>query len=173
LSSVRFTSLGFSWSLCAPRGSQHRPSLDFCHASVFVFLSSIASVLSQILGHGIRRISPGRGILLLILLRLCQFACRTFSQVLQAICFLLCRSSISIFPLWIVVGWKPVLLLSHQIKSLKDSWSKLFFRGSFMNTSTSCSVKYLRGDKLFFESIFVIDLSCGLMSTVPCFRYGF
>jgi hypothetical protein len=99
LSSVRFTSLGFSWSLCAPRGSQHRPSLDFCHASVFVFLSSIASVLSQILGHGIRRISPGRGILLLILLRLCQFACRTFSQVLQAICFLLCRSSISIFPL--------------------------------------------------------------------------
>jgi hypothetical protein len=33
--------------------------LDFCHAAVFVFLSSTASVLSQIFGHGIRRISPG------------------------------------------------------------------------------------------------------------------
>jgi hypothetical protein len=169
LSSVRFTSLGFSWSLCAPRGSQHRPSLDFCHASVFVFLSSIASVLSQILGHGIRRISPGRGILLLILLRLCQFACRTFRRFVFF-------SAVHRFPfshcLWIVVGWKPVLLLSHQIKSLKDSWSKSFFHSSFTNTRTSCSVKCLRGDKLFFELIFIIDLSCGLTSTVSCFRYG-
>jgi hypothetical protein len=79
-----------------PRGSQQRPLLDFCHASVLVFLSSTASVLSQIFGHGIRRISPDRGILLLVLLSLCQFACKTFSQVLQAICFPLYRLSILI-----------------------------------------------------------------------------
>jgi hypothetical protein len=78
-----------------PRGSQQRALLDFCHASVLVFLSSTASVLSQIFGHGIRRISPDRGILLLVLLSLCQFACKT-SQVLQAICFLLYRLSILI-----------------------------------------------------------------------------
>jgi hypothetical protein len=93
---VHFSSLGFSWSLCPLRGSQQQPSLDFCHASVFVFLSSTASVLSQIFGHGIRRISPGCEILLLVLLGLCQFMCRTFPRVLQAMCFLLCRSSISI-----------------------------------------------------------------------------
>jgi hypothetical protein len=33
-------------------------------------------------------------------------------------------------------------------------------------------VKCLRGDKLFFKSIFVVNLSCSLTSTVPCFRYG-
>jgi hypothetical protein len=47
-----------------------------------------------------------------------------------------------------------VFVLSHRIKSLEDLWSKLFSRGSFSNTSIKCSVKYLRGDKLFFESIY-------------------
>jgi hypothetical protein len=54
------------------------------------------------------------------------------------------------------------VLLSHRIKRLEDSRSKSFFRGSFSNTPTRSSVKWLRGDKLFFESIFVVDLSCGL-----------
>jgi hypothetical protein len=43
--------------------------------------------------------------------------------------------------------------LSHRIESLEDLWSKLFSHGSFPNTPTRCSVKCLRGDKLFFESI--------------------
>jgi hypothetical protein len=47
-----------------------------------------------------------------------------------------------------------VFVLSHRIKSLEDLWSKSFSCGSFPNTPIKCSVKYLRGDKLFFESIY-------------------
>jgi hypothetical protein len=53
----------------------------------------------------------------------------------------------------IVAGDSPGALLSHRIESLEDLWSKSFSRGSFPNTPTRCSVKCLRGDKLFFESI--------------------
>jgi hypothetical protein len=63
----------------------------------------------------------------------------------------------------------PALLLSYRIKKLEDLWSKSFFRGHFAKTHTRCSVKCLRGDKLFFELIFVVDLSRGLTSTIPCF----
>jgi hypothetical protein len=64
------------------------------------------------------------------------------------------------------------VLLSHWIESLEDLWSKSFSRGSFPNTPTKCSVKYLRGYNLFFVSILLVDLSRGLASTVPCFRCG-
>jgi hypothetical protein len=37
-------------------------------------------------------------------------------------------------------------------------WSKWFSRGSFSNTPTRCSVKCLRGYKLFFESISCVVL---------------
>jgi hypothetical protein len=73
----------------------------------------------------------------------------------------------------IVAGDSPVVLLSYRIESLDNSWSKSFSRGSFPNTPIRCLVKCLRGDKLFFESIFIVDLSCGLASTVQWFCYGF
>jgi hypothetical protein len=62
--------------------------------------------------------------------------------------------------------------LSHRIESLEDLWSKSFSRGSFPNTPTRCSVKCLRGGKLFFELISVVDLARGLASTILYFRYG-
>jgi hypothetical protein len=37
----------------------------------------------------------------------------------------------------------PVILLSHWIKRLEDSWFKLLSHGDFLNTPTRCSVKYL------------------------------
>jgi hypothetical protein len=61
-----------------------------------------------------------------------------------------------------------VVLLSYRIKRLEDSWSKSFFRGSFLNTPTKC--KCLRGYKLFFESIFVVDLTRDLASTILSFH---
>jgi hypothetical protein len=42
---------------------------------------------------------------------------------------------------WIVAGDSPGVLLSHRIESLEDLWSKLFSRGSFLNTPIRCSVK--------------------------------
>jgi hypothetical protein len=45
------------------------------------------------------------------------------------------------------------VLLSHRIESLEDLWSKSFSHGSLPNIPTKYSVKSLRGDKLFFESI--------------------
>jgi hypothetical protein len=46
------------------------------------------------------------------------------------------------------------VLLSHRIESLEDLWSKSFSRGSFSNTPTRCSVKCLRGYKLFSTRFF-------------------
>jgi hypothetical protein len=54
---------------------------------------------------------------------------------------------------------KSVNLLSHRIESLENLWSQLFSGGSFSNTPSKCSVKFPRGDKLFSESIGVVDLS--------------
>jgi hypothetical protein len=38
---------------------------------------------------------------------------------------------------------KSILLLSHRIKRIEDSWFKLFFYGDFSNALISCSVKCL------------------------------
>jgi hypothetical protein len=46
------------------------------------------------------------------------------------------------------------VLLSDRIESIEYLWSKSFSRGSFPNTPTSCSVKYLRGYKLFLTRFF-------------------
>jgi hypothetical protein len=74
--------------------------------------------------------------------------------------------------LWFVAGCITGVLLSHRIEKLEDSWSKLFSGGSFSNTPTKCSVKCPRGDKLFSESICVVELSRDLTSTIPCFPCG-
>jgi hypothetical protein len=66
----------------------------------------------------------------------------------------------------------PIKFLSHRIKRLEDSWFKLLFCDDFSNTSIKCLVKYLWGYKLFFESIFIVDLARSLASTVPYFRCG-
>jgi hypothetical protein len=65
-----------------------------------------------------------------------------------------------------------VLLLSYRIKKLEDSWFKLLFRSDFLNTPTRYSVKCIRGHKLFFDSIFIVDLGRGLASSIPCFHCG-
>jgi hypothetical protein len=36
-----------------------------------------------------------------------------------------------------------------------------------------CSVKCLRGDKLFLSRVFVVDLLCGLIGTSPGLCYSF
>jgi hypothetical protein len=49
----------------------------------------------------------------------------------------------------------------------------LLLNGGFLNAPIRSSVKWLRGYKLFFDLVFIVDLARGLASTVPCFRYGF
>jgi hypothetical protein len=66
----------------------------------------------------------------------------------------------------------PVLLLSRWIKRLEESWFKSLSRGDFPNAPTRCSVKCLWEHILFFDSIFVIDLTHSLANTVSCFHYG-
>jgi hypothetical protein len=51
------------------------------------------------------------------------------------------------------------MFLSHRMRRLEVSLSGLYFCGDFSNAPTSCSVKYLRGYKLFFELISIIDLT--------------
>jgi hypothetical protein len=46
-------------------------------------------------------------------------------------------------------------------------WSKSFSRGSFPNTPTKCSVKCLRGDKLFLESILSGLRTCPFCPILP------
>jgi hypothetical protein len=65
---------------------------------------------------------------------------------------------------------KPVFVLSYWIKRLKILRSKLHSHGDFLNALISCSVKCLRGYKLFFDLISVVDLVQDLASTVQCFR---
>jgi hypothetical protein len=65
---------------------------------------------------------------------------------------------------------KLILLLSHRIKRIDDSWFKSFFYGDFSNASTRCSVKCLRGHKLFFDLIFAVDFTRILASIVSCFH---
>jgi hypothetical protein len=48
----------------------------------------------------------------------------------------------------------------------------LLSRGDFLNASTRCSVKYLRGYKSIFDLIFIASLARGLSTTVPCFYCG-
>jgi hypothetical protein len=71
-----------------------------------------------------------------------------------------------------IAGWIPGVLLSHRIDSLEDLCSKLFSRSSFSDTSTKCSVKCLRGDKLFLSRVLVVDLLCDLISSSPCLHYS-
>jgi hypothetical protein len=59
---------------------------------------------------------------------------------------------------------------SHRVESLENLWSKLFSGGSFSNTPSKYSVKCPRGDKLFSESIGVVDLSRDHTSTSPGFQ---
>jgi hypothetical protein len=61
---------------------------------------------------------------------------------------------------------------SLRVESLEDLWSKLFFRSSFSNTPTKCSVKWLKGDKLFLSRVFVVYLLGGLISTSQCLYYS-
>jgi hypothetical protein len=52
-----------------------------------------------------------------------------------------------------------VLISSHRTKRLEDSWFKSLSCGNFPNTPTRCSVKCLKGYKLFFELISIVDLT--------------
>jgi hypothetical protein len=54
-------------------------------------------------------------------------------------------------------------------QKLKDLWFKSLFHGDFLNVPTRCSVKCLCGYKLFFDSIFVVDLVRGLTDIDLCF----
>jgi hypothetical protein len=49
---------------------------------------------------------------------------------------------------------------------------KLLSRGDFLNVFTRCSVKCLRGYKLSFDLIFIVDLARIHTSIVSCFRCG-
>jgi hypothetical protein len=67
---------------------------------------------------------------------------------------------------------KLVLLSSHRIKRLEDSWFKLLSHGDFLNASTRCSLNCLWGHKLILIHFFVISLAQGLASIALCFRCG-
>jgi hypothetical protein len=62
------------------------------------------------------------------------------------------------------------MILESPAKRLEDLWFKLLSRSDFLNALIRCSVKCLRGYKLFFDSIYVVDLARILISTVLCFR---
>jgi hypothetical protein len=57
-------------------------------------------------------------------------------------------------------------------KDSEDSWFKSLSYGDFLNTPIRCSVKYLRGYKLSFDLIFIVDLARVPTSTVSCFYCG-
>jgi hypothetical protein len=59
----------------------------------------------------------------------------------------------------------PECAIEPPYRESRGLWSKLFSHGSFPNTHTKCSVKCLRGDKLFLSQVFVVDLLCGLISS--------
>jgi hypothetical protein len=90
-----------------------------------------------------------------------DFPCRNWRPALPCVVLFVCSRVVRVlwFGLcdfvwvWSFAGWIPGVLLSHRIESLEDLWSKSFSRGSFPNTPIKFSVKCLRGDKLFFESI--------------------
>jgi hypothetical protein len=113
---VHFSSLGFSWSLCLLRGSQQQPSLDFCHASVFVFLSSTASVL-------VRSLATALEGLVLAVESCCWFysACVSSCAGPSLECFRQCVSFSAVrrfrFPdcLWILAS-ETGLVLGYRIK---------------------------------------------------------
>jgi hypothetical protein len=64
------------------------------------------------------------------------------------------------------------MILESSDQKTRGLCFKVLFHGDFLNTLTSCSMKCLQGYKLFFDPIFVVDLTRGLASTVSCFRYG-
>jgi hypothetical protein len=64
----------------------------------------------------------------------------------------------------------PGMILESPINKLEDLRFKLFLNGCFSNTPTRCSVKCLKVYKLFFDLIFIVDLTHDLASIIPCFR---
>jgi hypothetical protein len=63
----------------------------------------------------------------------------------------------------------PSMILESPINRLEDLRFKLFSNGCFPNAPTRCSVKCLKVYKLFFDLIFIVDLTYGLASTISCF----
>jgi hypothetical protein len=57
-------------------------------------------------------------------------------------------------------------------KNLEGLAFNLLSRGDFPNAPTRYSVKCLRGYKLFFDLILIVDLARSLASTVLYFRCG-
>jgi hypothetical protein len=48
---------------------------------------------------------------------------------------------------------------NHRVESLEDLWSSLFSCSNFSNTSTKCSVKCPRGDKVSLLQV-LLPISC-------------
>jgi hypothetical protein len=63
-----------------------------------------------------------------------------------------------------------VLFFSYRIKKLEFFYFQPFSHGGFLNTSERCSVKYLRGLKLIFGLIFIVNLTRVHASIDSCFH---
>jgi hypothetical protein len=63
---------------------------------------------------------------------------------------------------------KLVLLSSHRIKRLENSWFKLLSHGDFLNASTRCSLNCLRGHKLILIHFFLSSVSHRVLPASPC-----